>query len=132
MSDCEKTIHNSQFLMDDKCRSFSFLSRIFLNLFNDGINKGYQQKPTGVLLSRGSFWSRSPCTIICSSNLSELHLLEKMKNWKPDYKRNRLLSSTLIRLQYIGAHFEIFLQKATGKKPFLKSKQKAKISLKNG
>jgi hypothetical protein len=47
-------------------------------------------------------------------------------------RRKRLLSSTLIRVIYIGAHFEIFLQKAAGKKPFLKRKQKAKISLKNG
>jgi hypothetical protein len=50
--------------------------------------------------------------IICSSNLLELNLLEKMKNWKPDYKRIRLLSSRLIQLHDIGAHFEIFLQKA--------------------
>jgi len=50
--------------------------------------------------------------IFCSSNLSELSLLEKMKNWKPDYKRIRLFSSRMMQLQDIGARFEILLQKA--------------------
>jgi hypothetical protein len=53
MADCEKTIYNLQFITDDKNKRFSFLSSIILDLFYDGIHKGYQQKPTGVLLSRG-------------------------------------------------------------------------------
>jgi transposase len=48
----------------------------------------------------------------CISILGIPVLLEKMKSWKPDYKRIRLLSSRLMQLHDIGAHFEIFLQKA--------------------
>jgi hypothetical protein len=49
----ENNMHNLYFIIDDKNRIFSFLSSIFLDLFYDGIQKGCQQKPTGVLLSRG-------------------------------------------------------------------------------
>ena len=39
-------------------------------------------------------------------------LLEKIKKWKPDYKRIRLCSSKVIRLQEIRAHFEMLQRKA--------------------
>ena len=121
-ADCEKTIHKLQCITGDKNKRFSFLSSIIWDFNYDRIHTGQQQKPTGVLLSLGGYWGRKSCTIICSSNLSELNLLKKMKSWKPDYKRIRLLSSRLMQLHDIGAHFEIFLEKAAWKKPFLKRK----------
>jgi hypothetical protein len=52
-SACEKTIHNSQFIIDDKNSSFSFLSSIILDFYYDGIHTGQQQKAAGVLWVRG-------------------------------------------------------------------------------
>jgi hypothetical protein len=54
-ADCEKTIYNLQFITGDKIKRFSFLSIIILDFNYDGIHTGQQKKPTGVLLSRGSY-----------------------------------------------------------------------------
>jgi hypothetical protein len=55
MSDCEKTIQSSQFITCDKNKHFSYLSSIILDFNYDRIHTGQQQKPTGVLLSRGGY-----------------------------------------------------------------------------
>jgi hypothetical protein len=49
-ADCEKTIHNLQFITGDKNKHFSFLSSIILDFNYDRIHTSQQQKPTGVLL----------------------------------------------------------------------------------
>jgi hypothetical protein len=54
-ADCEKTIQSSQFITGDKNKRFSFLSSIILDFNYDRIHTGQQQKPTGVLLSRGGY-----------------------------------------------------------------------------
>jgi hypothetical protein len=54
-ADCEKTIHNTQFITGDKNKRFPFLSSIILDIYYDGIHAGQKQKPTRVLLSRGSY-----------------------------------------------------------------------------
>ena len=54
-ADCEKTIQSSQFITADKNKRFSFLSSIILDFNYDRIHTGQQQKPTGVLLSRGGY-----------------------------------------------------------------------------
>jgi len=38
MSDCEKTNYNPQFIIDDKNRSFSYLSSIISDFFYDGMH----------------------------------------------------------------------------------------------
>jgi hypothetical protein len=42
MEDCEKTIHNPQFIIGDKNKRFSFLSSIILDWFYDGLHRGQQ------------------------------------------------------------------------------------------
>jgi hypothetical protein len=54
-ADCEKTIHNLQFITGDKNKRFSYLSSIILDFNYDRIHTGQQQKPTGVLLSQGGY-----------------------------------------------------------------------------
>jgi hypothetical protein len=49
-ADCEKTIHNLQFITGDKNKRFSFLSNIILDFNYDRIHTGQQQKPGSLQL----------------------------------------------------------------------------------